>query len=157
MQQHAPTPGVSDYRLAPALAVRFVGGLLVVLAGLLAVLTVLVAVLDLPLGVLVGAAALGVVAVLAAAYVVLRAVPVVHLGTDGYRVRLVRGVGVDRAPWPDVREAVTASPSGTPVVVLKLRDGRTTTIPVQALDGDREEFVRDLQRHLQHGHGLRPL
>jgi hypothetical protein len=42
-------------------------------------------------------------------------------------------------------------------VVLHLRDGRTTTIPVAALAADREEFVRDLQAHLQRGHGLRPL
>jgi hypothetical protein len=42
-------------------------------------------------------------------------------------------------------------------VVLHLRDGRTTTIPVEALAADREEFVRDLQEHLQRGHGLRPL
>ena len=46
---------------------------------------------------------------------------------------------------------------GIACVVLHLRDGRTTTIPVAALAADREEFVRDLQAHLQRGHGLRPL
>jgi hypothetical protein len=42
-------------------------------------------------------------------------------------------------------------------VVLRLRDGRTTTIPVQMLAVDREAFVRDVQDHLQRGHGLRKL
>ena len=156
MSQPVPGPPVSDYRLAPVLAVRFAGAVLVLLAMLLAVLTVLVALLDLPVGVLVAVAALGVLVVLVSAYVLRRTV-VVHLGDDGYRVRLLRGVGVDRAAWTDVREAVTAAPSGTPVVVLKLADGRSTTIAVQALAADREEFVRDLQAHLQHGHGLRRL
>ena len=54
-------------------------------------------------------------------------------------------------------EAVTATPQGLPVVVLRLVDGRTTTIPVTLLDVDREQFVRDLQAHLQRGQGLRPL
>jgi hypothetical protein len=57
-----------------------------------------------------------------------------------------------------VGEAVTTvTAAGLPVVVLKLTDERTTTIPVTLLAADREEFVRDLQRHLQHGQGLRPL
>ena len=147
----------SDYRLAPALGARYAGALLVVLAVVLLVATVVVAVLDLPVAVLVALAAAGLLGVAAAAYVVLRRIPVVRLGPDGYRVRLVRGAGVDRAAWSEVGEAVTASPGGTPVVVLKLRDGRSTTIPVQVLAADREDFVRDLQAHLQGGHGLRPL
>lgn len=147
----------SDYRLAPALGARFAGALLVLLAILLLVATLLVAILDLPAAVLVVAGVAGVLAVALAAYVLLRRVAVVHLGPDGYRVRLVRDVGVDRAPWADVTEAVTASPGGTPVVVLKLRDGGSTTIPVRALRADREDFVRDLRDHLQRGQGLRPL
>jgi hypothetical protein len=157
MQQHPSGPPVSDYRLAPALGARFVGGLVVVLAVVLVGVTILVAALDLPAGVLVTAVVGGLVAVAAAAYAVFRRVPVVRLGPDGYRVRLVRDVGADRAGWTDVAEAVTATPGGTPVVVLKLRDGRSTTIPVQVLAADREEFVRDLRAHLQRGQGLRPL
>lgn len=147
----------SDYRLAPAFGARFAGGLLVVLAIVVLVLALLAGVLDLSVGVVIVVGVVGLLAVATAAYVVLRRVPVVRLGPDGYRVRLVRGAGVDRAPWREVTEAVTATPAGTPVVVLRLRDGRSTTIPVQALAADREEFVRDLQRHLQDGQGLRPL
>jgi hypothetical protein len=102
-------------------------------------------------------AVLGVAGVLAAGYVLTRRLPVVHLGPEGYRVRLIRGVGVAAARWTDVGEAVTSLPGGQPVVVLRLVDGRTTTIPVSALAADREEFVRDLRAHLQRGQGLRPL
>ena len=145
----------SDYRLAPALGARYAGLLLVLLALLLVPLTVLVLLLDLPLGVLLAVAGVGLLGV-AAVYAGFRRMPVVHLDPDGYRVRLVRQVGTDRAAWREVTEAVTATPGGTPVVVLRLRDGRSTTIPVQALAADREDFVRVLQAHLQRGQGLRP-
>ena len=51
----------------------------------------------------------------------------------------------------------TTTVADAPVVVLRLRDGRTTTIPVEMLAVDREAFVRDVQDHLQRGHGLRKL
>jgi hypothetical protein len=66
-------------------------------------------------------------------------------------------VGATSAPWTEVTEAGTASPAGTPVLVISLRDGRSTTIPVQVLAADRELLVRDLRAHLDAGHGLRPL
>jgi len=36
-------------------------------------------------------------------------------------------------------------------VVLRLRDGRTTTIPVEALAADREAFARDVRLRLARG------
>ncbi len=42
-------------------------------------------------------------------------------------------------------------------MVLRLRDGRTTTIPVDVLSGSADGFVRDLQDHLDRGHGYRPV
>ncbi len=146
----------SDYRLAPALGARFLGALLVLLALVLAVLTLLVVVLDWPVGVLVGAAAAGVVGVAVAGLLVLRVVPVVRFTGEGYRVRMVRAAGTTAAGWREVTEAVATTVGSTPVVVIRLDDGRSTTIPVQALAADRDEFVRDLQRHLQAGSGLRP-
>ncbi|MDF1604640.1 hypothetical protein [Nocardioides sp. YIM 152315] len=153
----ADVPAVSEYRFAPGVAARLVGGLLVLLALLLVVVTVVVAVAGLPVLVLGVVAVIGVVGVLAAGNLLTRRVPVVHFGPDGYRVRLVRGVGVSSAAWTDVREAVTASPDGLPVVVLRLEDDRATTIPVTVLDVDREQFVRELQAHLQRGQGITPL
>ena len=76
---------------------------------------------------------------------------------EGYRVQWVRGVGAASARWKDVEDAVTTTVVEAPVVVLRLRDGRTTTIPVEMLAVDREAFVRDVQDHLQRGHGLRKL
>ena len=148
---------VSDYRLAPLLAARLVGGLLVVVAVLLLVVTVVVGSVGASADWVVLAAVVGVVLVLAAGYVLVRRLTVVHLGPDGYRVRLGRGAGVPRAGWREVTEAMTSVRGDVPVVVLKLHDGRSTTIPVQVLAADREDFVRDLQRHLQDGQGLRPL
>jgi hypothetical protein len=155
--QDGPVADRVDYRLAPALGARLVGGLLVVLAIALGVVTALTAALDLPPDVVVVAALLGVAAVLVAGHLLTRRVSVVRFDRDGYRVRLVRGAGVTAARWTEVAEAGTASPGGVPVVVLRLVDGRTTTIPVQVLAADREEFVRDLRDHLQRGQGLRPL
>jgi len=147
----------SDYRLSPALGARLMGLLLVGLALLLFVVTALVALLDLTPDLLVVLAAVGLLAIFGLGYALTRRLYVVHLDEAGYRVRLIRGAGVTEARWNEVRDAATATPRGIPCVVLHLRDGRTTTIPVEALAADREEFVRDLQEHLQRGHGLRPL
>jgi hypothetical protein len=147
----------SDYRLSPTLGARLMGLLLVVLALLLFVVTALVALLNLTPDLLVVLAALGLVGIFGFGYVLTRRLYVVRLDESGYRVRLIRGAGVTSAEWKDVDDAATATPRGIPCVVLRLRDGRTTTIPVEALAADREEFVRDLQAHLQRGHGLRQL
>lgn len=145
-----------DYRLSPAFAARLVGAALVVTAVVVFAATAVVGLAGLPLAVLVIVVVLGVVAVLTLGWR-LRSTPVVRCDRDGYRVSLVRGAGVTEARWSDVADAATASPRGIPCVVLHLKDGRTTTIPVQALAIDREQFVRELQRHLQRGQGLRPL
>jgi hypothetical protein len=134
-----------------------VGLLLVVLAVLLFAATALVAVLHLTPDLLVLVAVLGLVGVLGTGYVLTRRASIVRFDETGYRVRLIRGAGVPGAAWTNVEDAATSTPRGLPVVVLTLTDGRTTTIPVTALAVDREDFVRDLQEHLQHGQGLRPL
>lgn len=147
----------SDYRLAPAVAARLMGLTLVAIALLVFVATALVAFLDLHTVVLLVPVLLGLL-VLVAVVVVLRTRGwVVRLTDDGYRVHWVRGAGVTAARWSDVEDAVAAETAGSPCVVLRLRDGRTTTVPVEMLAADREAFVRDLQEHLQRGHGLRSL
>ena len=136
---------------------RLMGLLLVVLALLLFATTALVAVFDLTPDLLILLALLGVAAVFGLGYLLTRRAYVVRLTEEGYQVRLVRGAGVTSASWKEVAEAATGTPRGIPCVVLTLHDGRTTTIPVAAVAADREEFVRDLQAHLQRGQGLRPL
>jgi hypothetical protein len=147
----------SDYRLRPALNARLVGLLLVVLAVVLFAVTALVVVFSLSPDLLVLVAVVGIVAVFGLGYLLTRRAYVVRLDEAGYRVRMIRGAGVTSAAWKNVEDVSTGSPRGIPSVVLRLLDGRTTTIPVAALAADREVFVRDLQAHLQRGQGLRPL
>jgi hypothetical protein len=145
----------SDYRFAPPLVVRFLGLVLVGL-GLLTVLAVgLVALLGLPAVVVTVVVVLVVVAVVATGFVLTRLTPLVHLDDAGYRVRLLRRAGVRAARWRDVEDVVTATVQGHHCVVLRLRDGRTTTIPVAVLDARREVFVQDLRTRLDAGHGYR--
>ena len=147
----------SDYRLSPQLAARLMGISLVLLGVLVFLLTVLIDVLGLPTELVFAAFVLGLLAVGGIGFWLTRRAYVVRLGEAGYRVRFVRGAGVTRARWKDVEDAVTSTVADDAVIVLRLRDGRTTTIPVGMLAGDREQFVRDLQQHLQDGHGIRPL
>jgi hypothetical protein len=150
-------PHVSDYRLAPLVVARFVGASLVGVALLMFVGTALVAVLEWPADLLVALLVLAVAGVFALAWWLRSRVAVVHLDSTGYRVRMVRGAGTTAAAWSEVTELATVTTRGIPCVVLRLADGRTTTIPVEVLTGDREAFVRDLRAHLQRGEGLRPL
>ncbi|MGH3361915.1 MAG: hypothetical protein ACRDOM_05600 [Nocardioides sp.] len=139
----------SDYRLSPALAARLVGLALMGIAVLVFAATLVVGATDAPPWILLLVAVSGVVIVGVAGYVVTRRIAVVHLDERGYRVRLVRGAGVTSAGWAEVEDVVTAERQGSPCLVLRLRDGRTTTIPVELLAADRDEFVRDLRRHLR--------
>jgi len=145
----------SDYRLHPALAARLLGVGLLLNAVLVVVGTVLIAVLHLSTAYITVLVAL-VVAVVLGGFALGRTV-VVHLDDQGYRVRFVRGAGVRAARWVEVEDAVSTEVGGSPCVVLRLQDGRTTVIPMEAVAGDRSEFVRDLQEHLERGHGIRRL
>ena len=61
------------------------------------------------------------------------------------------------ARWKDVEDATAPTVLNNRCVRLRLRDGRTTTIPVDVLQGSADAFVRDLQQHLDEGRGYRPL
>jgi hypothetical protein len=82
----------------------------------------------------------------------LRRAWVVRLSPAGYAVRLLQGVGVTGAPWSEVSEAVAATPEGQACLVMRLRDGRTTIVPMAALAGDREAFAREVRRRLRDAH-----
>lgn len=148
---------MSDYRFSQALLVRMMGALLVVLGGLVAVLAGMVAWLDLPGAVLTVGVVVAVLLVVGAGLFLTRLTALVHFDEQGYRVRWLRGAGVRQARWKDVEDAVTAVVSGHDCLVLRLRDGRTTTIPVRVLDAAPAEFVDDLRARLDKGHGYRRL
>lgn len=145
----------SEYRLSQPVVVRMMGALLVVLGVVVLLMTLGVGLLDLPTVVL----SVGIVPValllLAGGFALTRGVTLVRLDDAGYRVRFVRGAGVQQARWTDVEDVVATNVAGERCVVLRLRDGRTTTLPVRLLRTSPEAFVKDLQGHLNRGHGYR--
>jgi hypothetical protein len=145
------------YRLSRSLAARIWGTLLLLLGVAVLLLTLGVGLLGLPVSAL-GAGVFGsTVLVLLAAVLLARRTTVVRLDDVGYRVRLVRGAGVTQGRWVDVEDVVATTVAGERCVVLRLRDGRTTTIPVRMLEGSTDAFLSDLQGHLNRGHGYRRL
>ena len=150
-----PSAAPTRYRVSPAYVVRLLGAGLVAVGVVVAVLAILVALASAPAVLLL----VGVVLLVAllAGTAALRRTDVVELGEGGYRVRLVRGCGVQQARWTEVEDVSAVTLRGEPCVVLRLRDGRTTTVPVRLLAGRTDDFVRDLQQHLNRGHGYRRL
>lgn len=145
----------SDYRLSQPVVVRMMGALLVVLGVVVLLMTLGVGLLGVPTVVLSVGIVLVALLLLAGALVLTRGVTLVRLDDAGYRVRYVRGAGVQQARWTDVEDVVATTVAGERCVVLRLRDGRTTTIPVRLLRTSPEAFVKDLQAHLNRGHGYR--
>jgi hypothetical protein len=80
---------------------------------------------------------------------------VLRLDETGYRVRVLRIAEARSARWIDVLDLQTAAIAGTRCVVLRLRDGRTTALPVDAIEGDASLLVETLTAHLDRGNGYR--
>ncbi|CAB4955080.1 unannotated protein [freshwater metagenome] len=149
------TDTATVHRLAPAVAARLLGVVLCAVAVLILVSTLLIAVLDLHTVFLLVPVVVTIASLVACWWLWREKGWVVKFTDEGYRVQWVRGVGAASARWKDVEDAVTTTLLEAPVVVLRLRDGRTTTIPVEMVAMDREAFARDLREHLQRGQGLR--
>ncbi len=132
---------MAEYRLAPAVVLRSAGAAFVLLAVAVLVLSVVTALADGTFVVVGVVAGLGLLGVVGGVWWAANRAYVVRLDSLGYEVRMVRGAGVKRGRWADVAQASTAEVGGQPCVVLALRDGRTTTVPVGVLAGDRDEFV----------------
>ncbi|UDY23338.1 hypothetical protein [Nocardioides sp. Kera G14] len=139
------------YRLAPQVRVRFIGLYLVALAIVVFALTVVFVAADLTPDVMIVIAVLGLIGLGVLAWWLSSRAYVVRATPDAYEVRLVRGAGTRSARWAAVEDAVTTSPHGIDCVVLRLKDGTTTTIPVELLAVQKDEFVRQLQGFLQQG------
>lgn len=147
----------TDYRFSTAILVRSWGTLLALVGLLVLVIGLLVGTLGLPMAVLTTAVVVAALVVVAGALLASRVGSLVQLDENGYRVRWLRGAGVKQARWREVEDVVTASVSGHDCVVLRLRDGRTTTIPVAVLDASPAAFISDLSARLDKGHGYRRL
>jgi hypothetical protein len=142
-------PSVTDYRLAPPVMARLVGAYLVLLALLLLATTAAAVALDLNADLLVLVLGLGLLGLIGLAWWLRSRLVVVRLTDSGYRVRMVRAAGVSEGRWSDIEDAVAATPRGIECLVLRLRDGRSTTIPVDLLAGDKDDFARDVREHLK--------
>ena len=145
------------YAFDRALLVRAMGLLLLgsgIVLSVVAFLTVVAGVPGLVLTVVVLAVA---AVVLTGSVWMARMRTMVRFDADGYQVRVLRGAGVKAARWRDVEDVVTATTAGQDCVVVRLRDGRTTTIPLGVLEGSRQAFVDDLRSRLDRGHGYRRL
>jgi hypothetical protein len=149
------TTTIRDYGLARPVRARLLGTFLAVIGGVVLVASLVAALADVPRPAIVGLLVLGVLGVATTGALLGPRWYVVRLDDVGYRVRFVRGVGRPQARWVDVLDLTTAVVSGTPCVVLRLRDGGSSTVPVAVIEGDREEFVDELRRRLDGAHGYR--
>ncbi|TCJ21993.1 hypothetical protein [Nocardioides jejuensis] len=141
-----------DYRLAPQIAARLLG-LTLMGAGLAIVVATVVAVGFITQPVIVSiTVGLALLAILGVIWKLRAGTWVVRLTDDGYKVQFVRGAGVKQARWADVSDAVTTEVAGAPCVVLRLKNGGSTTIPVELVAADRDVFVRAIHDQLtKHG------
>jgi hypothetical protein len=149
--------GAAEYPLARAVRVRLLGSLVAAVGVLVLVVTVVLAVVRPPSAVVFVVSAAVVAIAVAIGILLGRRWYVVRLDDTGYRVRFVRGVGRAQARWTEVEDLTAAVAGGTECVLLRLRDGQTSTVPVNLIEGDREAFVDELQRRLDAAHGYRRL
>ncbi|RNL62079.1 hypothetical protein EFK50_09665 [Nocardioides marmoriginsengisoli] len=145
-----------DYGLAPQLRARLMGAFLAVIGVVLLVMTVVVLAFSLPGDVLSGLVILIVIGIFTLGFLLGKRWYVVRLDEVGYQVRFVRGVGTATARWVEVEDLATTYVHEEECVLLRLRDGRSTTIPVNLIEGDREEFVDELRARLGGANRRRP-
>ena len=163
-QPDVPVPNRTDVALAAPLRARLLGtGLaaigLVVLGGILLSWAV-----GLPGAFVTGLVLLAGVGVVTLGLLVGLRHWVLRIDELGYRVRVLRSppsaegsAQARTARWADVLDLRTTTVSGQRCAVLRLRDGRTTTLPVDLLEGDSTALVETLGAHLDRGHGYRRL
>ncbi len=152
-----PDVGPVDFALAPSLRFRLLGtGLLaigtVVLVGALATWLA-----DLSAAVMSGLVLLALLGVVALGLLVGVRHWVLRLDEHGYRVRALRSAQARSARWTDVLDVQATTVAGHRCVVLRLRDGRTTTLPVDVIEGGPTRLAQAISDHLDRGHGYRRL
>lgn len=81
---------------------------------------------------------------------------VLRLDAQGYRVRVLRPE-VRAARWTDVLDLQAINVGRTRCVVLRLRDGRTTALPVDSVEGGPVRLTELLTARLDRSHGYRRL
>ena len=146
-----------DYALAPSVRARLLGTGLVAIGVVVSLGMVIVWLTDLPSAIASGLVVLALVGVLTLGLLVGLRHWVLRLDETGYRVRVLRTAEARSARWTDVLDLQTRTLSGSRCIVLRLRDGRTTALPVDVIEGNPEALTRTLTAHLDRGHGYRRL
>ena len=149
--------GPSSFSLAPALRARLLGSGLVAIGTVVLIGMLVTWLADLPTAFVSGLVVLALVGVVTLGLLVGRRHWVLRLDEHGYRVRALRTAEVKSARWTDVLDLQATTVAGQRCVVLRLRDGRTTTLPVDAIEGGSTVLVQTLTEHLDRGHGYRRL
>jgi len=72
---------------------------------------------------------------------------VLRLDDEGYRVRVLRPEA-RAARWSDVLDLQAINSGPTRQLVLRLRDGRTTVLPVDVVEGGPVQLTELLTGHL---------
>lgn len=139
----------SDYRLAPLVFARIVGAYLMVFAIALIAASALISAFDGNGDILVVVLVVGLLGLIAGAWWICTRLVVVQLTPTGYRTRMIRAAGVTESRWSAVEDVVAAAPRGIECVVIRLKQGGTTTIPVELLAADKDDFARDVRARLQ--------
>jgi len=154
----APTrPTPDEFALSPALRARMLGTGLTAIGVVLALGVLVTWLTGLPTAVITGLVVLALIGVITLGLLLGVRRWVLRLDEEGYRVRALRSAEARSARWTDVLDLQARTVNGNRCVVLRLRDGRTTTIPVDVLEGDSTTLTDALSAHLDRGHGYRRL
>ena len=145
------------FAMAPALRARLLGTGLVAIGAIVLIAMLLTWLADLPTAVVTGLVILAVIGVVTLGLLVGVRHWVLRLDENGYRVRGLRTAEARSARWTDVLDLQASTVAGQRCVVLRLSDGRATTLPVDAIEGGSAKLVQALSEHLDRGHGYRRL
>jgi hypothetical protein len=159
-QETPPAPArrtPDEFALAPALRARMLGAGLTAIGVVVVVAVLLTWLTGLPAAVVTGLVVLAVVGVAALGLLLGVRRWVLRLDEHGYRVRGIRSAEARSARWTDVLDLQARTMNGNRCVVLRLRDGRTTVIPVDVLEGGATTLTDALSARLDRGHGYRRL
>lgn len=146
-----------EFALAPTLRFRLLGTGLFAIGTVVLLGAVLTWLADLPSEVVSGVVALAMVGVVGLGLLLGVRHWVLRLDEHGYRVRGLRSGQAKTARWADVLDLQATIVAGQRCVVLRLRDGRTTTLPVDVIEGGSARLTETLTAHLDRGHGYRRL
>lgn len=143
--------------LAPSLRLRLLGAGVVAIATAVLVTMVVTWAFSLPGEVLSGVVLLAGIGMLVLLGLLGPRHWVVRLDADGFRVRGLRSAQARSARWPDVLDVRVGEVDGVRCTMLRLRDGRRTTLPVDVLAGSATELTEAITAHLDRTHGYRRL